>query len=278
MRIQHTLQRQQHGATLIVVLIMLLVITIVGVFAIRVAMTSLNIATNSQIGQLLMQTGDTPTNLLLNRSSYKNLTSITSVVGKAISDQKDPLKHGREYVFCYRPTSALQVNSILDMTVLIPPATTTADDTKATVDTTESNRSGFCNLESDFGSSREAVVTQVSVKYISETDADAAPGADLDRGTDASKDSIIQQGKVDGRVRITATAILPNYSSANLATVQTACIGDASVAGYINDNTDTDLRTKKTMADCLTEYGIPVNTQIQEIDLKTRFVQVTAPT
>lgn len=275
MRIQHALQRQQRGATLIVVLIMLLVITIVGVLAIRVAMTSLNIATNSQIGQLLLQTGDTPTNILLNRSNYKNLTSITSVVGKAISDQKDPLKHGREYVFCYRPTSALQVNSILDMTVLIPPA---ANDPKASVDPTESNRSGFCNLESDFGSSREAVVTQVAVKYISETDPDAAPGADLDRGTDASKDSNVQQGKVDGRVRITATAILPHYSRSNLADVQEDCIGNGSTAGYINDNTDTGLRTKKTMADCLTEYGIPVNTQIQEIDLKTRFVQVTAPT
>ncbi len=275
MRIQHTLQRQQRGATLIVVLMMLLVITIVGVFAIRVAMTSLNIATNSQIGQLLLQTGDTPTNLILNRSNYKNLTSITSVVGKAISDQKDPLKHGREYVFCYRPTSALQVNSILDMTVLIPPDATA---TKATVDTTESNRSGFCDLESDFGSSREAVVTQVAVKYISESDPDAAPGADLDRGTDASKDSNVQQGKVDGRVRITATAILPHYSRSNLADVQEDCIGNGSTAGYINDNTDTGLRTKKTMADCLTKYGIPVNMQIQEIDLKTRFVQITAPT
>ena len=275
MKVQPTFQRQQRGATLIVVLIMLLVITIVGVLAIRVAMTSLNIATNSQIGQLLLQTGDTPTNLILNRSNYKNLTSITSVVGKAISDQKDPLKHGREYVFCYRPTSALQVNSILDMTVLIPPDATA---TKATVDTTESNRSGFCDLESDFGSSREAVVTQVAVKYISESDPDAAPGADLDRGTDASKDSNVQQGKVDGRVRITATAILPHYSRSNLADVQEDCIGNGSTAGYINDNTDTGLRTKKTMADCLTEYGIPVNTQIQEIDLKTRFVQVTAPT
>ena len=81
----------QRGATLIVVLIMLVLLTLVGTWAIRGSLTSLNIATNSQIGQLLLQTGDTPTNLLLNRSNYKNLTSITSVVGKAISDQKDPL-------------------------------------------------------------------------------------------------------------------------------------------------------------------------------------------
>ena len=220
MRVQSTLQRQQRGATLIVVLIMLLVITIVGVLAIRVAMTSLNIATNSQIGQLLLQTSDTPTNILLNRSSYKNLTSVMSVVGKAISDQKDPLAQGREYVFCYKPTAALQVNSVLDMTVLIPPTAIAADDTKATVDTTETNRSGFCDLEQDFGSAREAVVTQVAIKYIVGPNTDAAPGSDLDRGTDASGGSNVQQGKVDGRVRVTATAILPNYSSADLADVQ----------------------------------------------------------
>lgn len=277
MRAQHLLQHQQRGATLIVVLIMLLVITIVGVFAIRVAMTSLNIATNSQISQLLLQTGDTPTNILLNQSNYKNLTSVVSVVGKAISDQKEPLRYGREYIFCYKPTSALQVNSILDMSVLIPPTATAVDDTKASIDTTETNRSGFCNLEQDFGSAREAVVTQVAVKYITETDPNLAPGADLDRGTDASKDSNIQQGKVDGRVRITTTAILPNYSRANLRDVQKDCIGNADSVGYINDNTDVGLQTKKTMADCLTEYGIPVNTQIQEIDLTTRYVQVNAP-
>ena len=118
----------------------------------------------------------------------------------------------------------------------------------------------------------------MAIKYIVGPNTDAAPGSDLDRGTDASGGSSVQQGKVDGRVRVTATAILPNYSSADLADVQRECIGNGSAAGYINDNADAGLRTKKTMADCLTEYGIPVNTQIQEIDLKTRYVQVTAPT
>ncbi|MGC3819033.1 PilX N-terminal domain-containing pilus assembly protein [Acinetobacter sp. G11] len=271
------LQHHQRGVTLVVVLMMLLVITIVGVLAIRTAMTSLNIATNSQIGQLLLQTSDAPTNFFLNRTSYKNLTSIMGVVGKAVNDQTDPLRQGREYIFCYRPTSTIQTGSILDVTVLIPPAATAGDNTKATVDTTESNRSGFCDLEKDFGSSREAVVTQVAVKYIAETNLDAAPGSDLDRGTDASKDSNVQQGKVEGRVRITSTAILPNYSRERISIVQADCIGNASAVGYINDNIDVGLRTKKTMAQCLTDYGIPVNTQVQEIDLKTRYVQVNAP-
>lgn len=268
----------ERGATLVVVLVMLLVITIVGVIAIRIAVTSLNIATNSQIGQLLLQTSDAPTNIFLNKSEFKNLTSVMGAVGKAINDQADPLSRGREYIFCYKPTQALQMGSILDVTVLIPPNSTDPDNTKPTVDTTESNRSGFCNLESDFGSAREAVVTQVSIKYINNSDPNAAPGSDLERGTDSSKDSNIQKGKVAGRVRVTATSILPNYSSKDLVDVQKECIGDATSVGYINDNSDDGLRTKKTMADCLTEFGIPVNTQIQEIDLKTRYVQVSVPT
>lgn len=269
-------QHQQHGATLIVVLIILLVVTIVGIIAIRTATTSLNIATNSQIGQLLLQTSDTPTNYFLNRTSYKDITAMTGAIGKAIDDQKDPLSHGREYVFCYRPTDALQVGSILDVTILIPPEATAADDTKATVDSSESNRSGFCNLEKDFGSAREAVVTQVAIKYINRAN-DAIPGADLSRNTDASKDANVQQGKVDGRVRVTSTAILPNYSSVDLATVQQTCIGNATVTGYINDNMDEGLQTKRTVADCLRDYGIPVNTQVQEIDLMTRYVEDVAP-
>lgn len=273
---KHIFQRQQRGVTLIVVLIILLFVTIVGVIAIRIAMTSLNIATNSQVGQLLIQTGDTPTNYFLNQTNYKDITSIMNVVGKVIDDQKDPLSHGREYVFCYRPTQALQVGSILDTTVLIPPAASDSDTTKATVDSTESNRSGFCNLEQDFGSAREAIVTQVAVKYIN-TPINTTPGADLARNTDASLGANIQQGKVDGRVRITSTAILPNYSNANLADVQEDCIGNGSTAGYINDNLDDGLRTKRTVAECLSGYGIPVNTQIQEIDLITRYVQETAP-
>lgn len=66
-------RRGQRGATLIVVLILLLLITILGILAIRTAITSLNIATNSQIGQLLVQTGDAPTNQFINVSTYEAL-------------------------------------------------------------------------------------------------------------------------------------------------------------------------------------------------------------
>ena len=49
---------KQQGSTLIVVLILLLAITIIGTLAIRQSMVSLNIATNSQAQQLMLQNSD----------------------------------------------------------------------------------------------------------------------------------------------------------------------------------------------------------------------------
>ncbi len=158
-------RHQQQGATLIVVLFLLLLITIVGIMAIRTAITSLNIATNSQIGQLLVQTGDTPTNQFLNVGSYQTLMAADLVIGAARLDTP-----GKEYIFCYKPTSSQQIAATMDATVLIPPDANAPWDTKATIDSTQTSRNGFCNLEQDFGSAREAVVTQVAVRI--PTDAD----------------------------------------------------------------------------------------------------------
>jgi hypothetical protein len=276
MRITTKLHTHQRGATLIVVLILLLLITVVGVIAIRTALTSLNIATNSQIGQLLLQTGDTPTNQFLNLSSYDVLRASDVVIGAAKLDTP-----GKEYVFCYKPTSNLQLAATFDATVLIPPAKNDAFDTKATIDSTQTNRSGFCNLEQDFGSAREAVVTQVAVRI--PTDAEnASAGAFLERGSDQSAGSIVQNSKGEStRVRITTTSIMPNYSSANLSDVQKDCIGDGSSVGYINDALDSEVAGttgKKTVADCLAGYGIPVNVQVQEMILRRLDEEVSAPT
>ncbi|MCH7328883.1 hypothetical protein [Acinetobacter modestus] len=267
--------RQQRGATLIVVLILLLLITITGILAIRTAMTSLNIATNSQIGQLLVQTGDTPTNQFLNSSSYEALKAADIVIGAAILEHKSA--PGKEFIFCYRPTSDQQIGSTLDATVLVPPAQNDPANTKATIDSAQSNRSGFCDLEKDFGSARAAVVTQVAVRIPTDA-ANAGPGAYLDRNSDLSANSIVTNSKSDdSRVRVTITSILPSYSTVDLATVQNDCIGSATSVGYINDNLDEAVAGKRTMAECLSGYGIPVNTQVQEIILRQRDQQISAP-
>ncbi len=271
-----TPRHQQQGATLIVVLFLLLLITIVGIMAIRTAITSLNIATNSQIGQLLVQTGDTPTNQFLNVGSYETLMAADLVIGAARLDTP-----GKEYIFCYKPTSSQQIAATMDATVLIPPDANAPWDTKATIDSTQTSRNGFCNLEQDFGSAREAVVTQVAVRIPTDADKSLEAGALLETGGDLSLNSVAQNSKAPvTRVRVTTTSILPNYASADLATVQKDCIGGASSVGYINDALDQGVAGttgKRTVADCLASYGIPVNVQVQEIILRQLEPENTSP-
>jgi len=262
----------QRGATLIVVLIMLLLVTMLGVWGIRTAMTSLNIATNSQVGQLLSQTGDTPSNYFLNMSNYNDLTRITTAVGQAITLHKE--RPGREVIFCYKPTSKEIIDTAFDTTVLVPPQQTADANTKATIDSVYTNRGGFCDLTKDFGSSREAVVTQVAVKIISQP---GAIGADLERGTNQAEGATETKDKVDAKVRVTTTAIMPSFARSNITNIQSDCIGGSGAVGYINDNLGTELQGKRTVADCLTSYGVPISTQVQEFEMRSRDIQIEAP-
>ena len=169
----------------------------------------------------------------------------------------------------------------MDATVLIPPDANAAWNTKATIDSTQTSRNGFCNLEQDFGSAREAVVTQVAVRIPTDADKSLEAGALLETGGDLSLNSVAQSSKAPvTRVRVTTTSILPNYASADLAKVQEDCIGDASSVGYINDALDEGVAGttgKRTVADCLASYGIPVNVQVQEIILRQFEPENTSP-
>ncbi len=267
------MRHSQRGATMIVVLIMLVLLTLVGIMGIRTAMTSLSIATNSQVGQLVSQSGDTPTNYFLNGSDYQSLTTLTTVVGQAIALHKE--RPGREVVFCYRPTGKERIDSAFDTTVLIPPEKSADPDTKATIDSVYTDRAGFCDLTKDFGSSREAVVTQVSVKVVSEPG--SVIGAALERGSNQAVGATETKDKVEATVRVTSTAIMPSFARESISDIQQKCIGNGSNVGYINDNLGADLTGKKTVADCLSGYGIPLSTQVQEFELRTRDIQTEAP-
>ena len=267
------MRHSQRGATMIVVLIMLVLLTLVGIMGIRTAMTSLSIATNSQVGQLVSQSGDTPTNYFLNGSDYQNLTTLTTVVGQAIALHKD--RPGREVVFCYRPTGKERIDSAFDTTVLIPPDKSADPDTKATIDSVYTDRAGFCDLTKDFGSSREAVVTQVSVKVVSEPG--SVIGAALERGSNQAVGATETKDKVEATVRVTSTAIMPSFARESISDIQQKCIGNGSNVGYINDNLGADLTGKMTVAGCLSSYGIPLSTQVQEFELRTRDIQTEAP-
>lgn len=265
----------ERGATLIVVMMILVVMTIIGVLGIKVALTSLNISTNSQINQLLGQTADTPLNSFAN-IDLSSISDLSGVIGMAVEESRN--SPGKEFVFCYRPMSDEKFGASLGVTVLIPPEKNQPAKTKPTVD--QGGSEGFCNLTSDFGSARRAVVTQVAVKI--PTDAlsnELSPGALLGRGTNLSAGTIMPKTLLEQqRIRVTTTSMMPFYGNANIEDVQQECLGvDGGRPGYISDNLDSDVVGKYSLAHCLADHGIPVNSQTQEFNLQTVFVEKVAP-
>lgn len=251
--------KSQAGSTLISVLLILLVITIIGVIAMKQGLTSLNIATNSQVQTVLAQSSDA----VINQFSNTNVMSITSVAGVlgAVINNTDP---GQEYVFCYRPTGTDPFGLSINANIIRGQA----DGSVTSVDVATSN---FCDLTAttDFGSGRKAVVTQVAVTV--PLDASTLPplsglshgGTDVSVGSALPKSFTTQQ-----RIRVTATSMLPAFSTDPLASVQTECL-----QGRISDNSDTPLQDVENLTDCLARKGVPANTQVQEFSLQTSLIE-----
>lgn len=258
-----TNRQSQTGSTLVAVLLLLIVITVIGVIAMKQGLTSLNISTNSQIQTVLAQSSDSVINQFA-RSDLTAIGSATGVLGAAINNPTP----GQEYVFCYRPTSTDAFGLSLNANII-------QGNTNSTVTNVDVDTTNFCNLSgsTDFGSNRKAAITQVAVTV--PTDASILPplsglprgGTDISLGSQLPKSFIMQQ-----RVRVTSTSMLPAFSASPLSTVQTEC-----VQGRISDNSDTPLQNVENLTDCLARRGLPANTQVQEFSLQTTLADQTAP-
>ncbi|MBC7751365.1 MAG: pilus assembly protein [Candidatus Saccharibacteria bacterium] len=253
--------KNQRGSTLIAVLLILLVITVLGVMAMRQGLTTLGISTSAQVRQLLVQSSDTVLNTYSNLDmNASGALSLATVVGSALS----PDNLGRELVFCYRPTKAEVFNATIKANTI---HAGTGD--ASVVD--DSGGGGFCNLTTDFGSGRNAVVTQVAVLQPT-TESTGRPGDALARDTSVSENSGLPKGLTTQQpLRIISTSMLPSMATGSLSDVQTNCL-----EGRISDNTDEANANKETITDCLARYGVPANTQVQEYNLSSGLTQTTA--
>ncbi len=197
LRSKYIVQHHQKGATLIVVLIILLIVIAVGVLAIRVAIVSLKVATNSQIGQLNFQSSDTPIQLIT-QMDPTTLTNISNVLGAALKENES--HPGSEYNFCYKPVSTtVSFAQTRDASLL---RAGTANN--AVVE--DGGVAGFCDLTTDYGSNRQAVVTQIAVSIPTDAVNDV-PGSNLPRGTNASEGTALPKSMLSTqRIRVISTS------------------------------------------------------------------------
>ena len=241
------LRNTQSGAVLIVVLIMLVLLTLVGTWAIRGSITSLKIATNAQAQALLKQTSDSVFFTLENKTDDELVFTNMRIGDGMLNYTLRPENKGKELVFCIRGETVDNfVGSRLASVVYWE---------GSTIKNTEMGKNGFCQVSrlTDFLSGRNAVMTQVTVRAAS-NDRDWEHMMEGD-DKETSKSTGIQ------KVTITATSLIPKLSDSS----------SSDINGCLTNYTsfEDEVSKKQTVTDCLANSNVPYSTQEMEYTMKT---------
>ena len=159
------MRNHERGATLIVVLMILLLIMVIGTLAIRQSLSSLKIVSNHQINTLLLQNSDAALVYFQNPNNVSKFATSNGIVGY----YRNETNRDRELVFCFAGTDPFNLNNAawLDDSLKAQPIATGG---------------GPCT-DSDVSGGRSQVITQVHIKKVSSDDT-SQPFSDLARGTD----------------------------------------------------------------------------------------------
>lgn len=242
-----TFHKKQQGAVLIVVLVMLILLTLIGTWAIRGSITSLKISTNAQAQALLKQTSDAVFYGLENKTDNQLAFANMRIGDGMLNYTLRPENKGKELVFCIRGTVSDNFEGSRLASVVYWQG--------ATIQNKEMGHDGFCQLSRsrDFLSGRHAVLTQVSVRA-AENDRDWEHMMEGD-DKESSKSTGIQ------KVLISATSILPNLSSASKANINACLMNYTSFLDTVSGN--------ETVTGCLAKNNVPYSTQNMEYTIKT---------
>lgn len=245
--------KAQVGSVLIVVLIMLVVVTLAGTWAIRGSITSLKIATNAQAQALLKQTSDSVFFTLENKTDNELAFAQMRIGDGMLNYTLRPENKGKELVFCIRGETADNFEgSRLASVVYLD---------REVIKNMDMGKNGFCQKSrvADFLSGRNAVMTQVSIRA-SENERDWEHMMEGD-DKESSKSTGIQ------KVVITATSILPNLSDSSSSKIN-ECLTDH--ISFVDDLfVEKTGKSNATVTDCLSENSVPYSTQQMEYTIKT---------
>lgn len=253
----------QTGATLITVLIMLLLITIVGTYAMSQGMINLRVATNSQIQKLLMQSSDVALNSLeKNFALNQNVRLDATPVGQILL----PGNEDWELQFCFKPselnaTNTLTNASFFDLTEYR--IVQRKDNTATGVSDAQSGdkTKGYCDIDTMFAIGRKAVVTQIALSQ-----PDDLAGTTKKYQLSAKKTDLKQGNTEVKRVKVTVTSLSPSLAVGVDDDQIKTCLSDRMMdATAINNLKDGSTKVAvETVDQCLRNLGVPVNSQVSE--------------
>lgn len=256
------MMKKQKGATLIVVLILLVAITIMGVYAIRQSMVSLGVATNSQVQQLVMQNSDAAFYQVSDVSNLALNLSKAGVFGQ--NDTKSD--RNKEVVFCYRSDKAdffdPETYSVISW------------ENGNSAPTNNSNGTGgYCQISAldsvanFFTSGRKAVMTQVAIKYTS--DSQGEKFENVPEAIDPEKAKVIPPQKMN----VYSISIMPSLAKASSASINT-CLSSrmSEVTPPENLRNNIPMPAGQSITECLTELNVPFTSQVSEYLIEQTFI------
>lgn len=220
--------KHQKGATLVVVLIILVLITFLGTIAVRSGILGLKISTNSQVRSLLLENSNSA---LFNVEDPKQIARQLAQDGmfsyfNSVDNSDD------ELVFCYKSSSTSFFN-LNDASAI-----------QLDGSTTKNGISGFCKV-GQFSTGRAATQAQV---YIKKNKGSSTPLSGLPIGTSVGQSNT---PVVSQNISVTVISILPSFAG----------VTDNQVEGCFKKTSIKKDASTQTVSECFDGLGIPYNTQ-----------------
>ena len=213
--------KQQKGATLITVLVILIVVTLLGTIAVKMGIVGLKIATNSQVNALLLENSDSALFNVENPDQIERQLALDGMFAyfNSAANADD------ELVFCYRAAQ----NAFYDFSKASAIA---ADGT-----TTKIGVDGFCKAN-QFAMGRSAVLSQV---YLTKNATTSTPFAGVPKGTSLGQSNV---PVTMHNIGATVISVLPSFAGATTTQIENCFKQRASAVGA-----------------CFDGLGIPYNMQ-----------------
>lgn len=200
--------KQQQGATLITVLIVLVLVTLLGTIAVKSGILGLKIATNSQVNALLMGNSDSALFNIENPDQVARQLALDGMFAYFNSSANA----NDELVFCYRASE----NSFFKLSKA---SAITADGS-----TTKIGVDGFCKAN-QFAMGRSAVLSQV---YLTKNTTTSTPFGGVPKGTSLGQSNV---PVTTHNIGATVISVLPSFAGATTTQIESCFKQRASAVG-----------------------------------------------
>ena len=219
--------KQQKGATLITVLVILVIVTLLGTIAVKMGIVGLKIATNSQVNALLLENSDSALFNIENPDQIERQLALDGMFAyfNSAANADD------ELVFCYRAAQ----NAFYDFSKASAIA---ADGT-----TTKIGVDGFCKAN-QFAMGRSAVLSQV---YLTKSSTASAPFSSVPKATSIGQSNV---PATTNNIGATVISVLPSFSDASPTQIEECFKKPSNKYGSL-----------QTVGECFEGLNIPYNMQ-----------------